>query len=75
VDHGYRHKHYTIRNEAEYDYPFLAINITNQGSFNFSFPINVYDAIDPIDIEFLKNDLFVTILEKTLSGHQGLKEL
>jgi hypothetical protein len=76
VDHGYRYKHYSAKDEALYDYPFLALQIQHEKEgFHFSFPINVYDAMDPLDIEFLKNDLFVAILERTLESDKDLKNL
>lgn len=75
IDHGYKHKNYSLNNEGRYDYPFLAINIYNQQDFNFSFPINVYDAIDPIDIDYLKHNLFISILEKTIPTARHLKDL
>ena len=76
VDHGYRYKHYSAGDEPLYDYPFLALQVYHDSEgFHFSFPINVYDAIDPLDIEFLKNDLFVAILERTLNSDRDLKNL
>lgn len=76
VDHGYRYKHYSAKGDAMYDYPFLALQIHHEREgFQFSFPINVYDHMDPLDMEFLKNDLFVAILERTLTSDKDLKSL
>jgi hypothetical protein len=76
VDHGYRYKYYTAHDEPMYDYPFLALQIKHEKEeFHFSFPINVYDSMDPLDMEFLKNDLFVAILERTLNNERDLKSL
>ncbi|MGZ5304818.1 MAG: hypothetical protein ACXWDO_11940 [Bacteroidia bacterium] len=75
IDHGYKYQQYTGHEEPHYDYPYLAIRIHNEQDFHFSFPINVYDAIDPIDIEYLKHNLFIAILEKHLHIEKGLEEL
>ena len=75
IDHGYKYKEYTATEEPHYDYPYLAIKIHNQQDFDFSYPINVYDALDPIDIEYLKHNLFIAILEKMIPSDKGLLEL
>ncbi len=73
IDLGY--KHFTGIEEPQYDYPYLAIKIHSSNDFHFSFPINVYDVIDPIDIEYLKHNLFISILEKSLHTGKNLQEL
>ncbi|RYD82406.1 MAG: hypothetical protein EOP53_03810 [Sphingobacteriales bacterium] len=75
IDFGYRYKQFTPVEEPHYDYPYIAIKIHNQRDFDFSFPINVYDVVDPIDIEYLKHNLFIAILEKTLPSGKDLQEL
>jgi hypothetical protein len=75
VNHGYRFKQYTTYNEKIYDYPYLSIHISNEDQFTFSYPINVYNTLDPIEMEELKDNLFMAVLEQAINRKSDLDKL
>jgi hypothetical protein len=75
VNHGYRYKQFTAQREKLYDYPYLAIHISNEENFSYSYPINVYNTIDPIEMEELKDNLFMAVLEQSINKQKDLDTL
>lgn len=67
VNNGYLGNAHAHTHEGHYDYPYLALEINNNKGFRFSSLLNVYDNEDPLDIEFLKENLFIAIIEKSLT--------